>query len=275
MDLVRHLRFFVAVAEHRHFGHAAVALGMTQPPLSQGIQRLERELEQHLFDRSARGVTLTEAGQALLPTARTVLDQADGLVESGRRWRAVRPVRVGLAEDLHDHIQLAIAAVAGQGHDVLPVVAASTDLVTHLRDAQLDLAVVRHPGVLDGVEGREVVLLAAQVDTRALLERRLPVAVPPRRHHPAAHDQFVDALQRLGHPGTCVELPTAAERAAWSAAGRTVSWTPAPPGTGPSSPDLPPLRFRVVLPTPGARRADVDHDVIAATLLEALTGTPA
>lgn len=275
MDLVRHLRFFVAVAEHRHFGHAAVALGMTQPPLSQGIQRLERELEQHLFDRSARGVTLTEAGQALLPTARTVLDQADELVESGRRWRPVRPVRVGLAADLDDHIQLAIAAVAGQGHDVVPVVAGSTDLVTRLRDAELDVAVVRHPGVLDGVEGREIVLLAAWVDTRALLDRRLPVAVPPRRHHPPAHDQFVDALQRLGHPGTCVELPTAVERAAWSAAGRTVNWTPAPAGAEASLPELPPLRFRVVVPARDARRADVDHDLIAATLLETLTRPPA
>lgn len=132
-----------------------------------------------------------------------------------------------------------------------------------------------NPGVLDGVEGREVGLLAAQVDIQALLDLRLPVAVPPRRHHPSAHDQFVDALQRLGHPGTCVELPTAAERTAWSAAGRAVSWTPAPPGAGPSSTDIPPLRFRVVLPAQSLRRADVDYDGIAATLLGALAGTPA
>jgi len=275
VDLVRHLRFFVAVAEHRHFGHAAVALGMTQPPVSQGIQRLESELEQRLFDRSARGVTLTGAGQSILPAARAVLDQADGLVESARRWRPVRPLRLGLAEDLQDRIPSTTANLASRGHDVLPLVAGSTDLVTQMRDGGLDLAVVRHPALLDGVQGREVVLLASRADTAALLEQRLPVAVPPRRHHPAAHDQFIDSLLRLGHPGTCVELPTAAERAAWTAARRAVGWTPAPVGAGPSSPELPPLRYRVIIPLPGARHGDLDHEALAGALQEALKEAPA
>lgn len=272
MDLVRHLRFFVAVAEHRHYGHAATALAMTQPPVSQGIQRLERELEQRLFDRSARGVTLTEAGHALLPTARAVVEEADRLVETARRWRPTHPVRLGLAEDLNDRIPTAAANVAARGHDVLPFVAASTDLVAQMRDGRLDLAVVRHPSLLDGLEGGQVLLLPSRVTPRAGLEQRLPVAAPPRRHHPAAHDQFVDALLRLGHPGACVELPTGAERATWAAAGRAVNWAPAPAGCGPSEPDLPPLRYRVVVPLPGARREEVDYDAVTAALHEALKG---
>lgn len=272
MDLLRHLQLFVAVAEHRHFGQAAVALGMTQPPVSQGVKRLEVELEQRLFDRSARGVDLTPAGEALLPAARTVLEQAGTFVESARRWRPVRPLRLGLAEDLGSRLAPATAALAARGHDVLPLVAGSTDLLADLRRRRLDLAVVRHPALLDGLRGLGVVLLDSRVDLEALLDRRLPVAVPPRRHHPAAHDQLVDALLRLGHPGTCVELPTAAERAAWAAAGRATEWLPAPAGTGSSAPDLPPMRFRVVVPLPGEREGDLDHEALASVLEQALAG---
>ncbi|MGB3763587.1 MAG: LysR family transcriptional regulator [Ornithinimicrobium sp.] len=274
MDLVRHLRLFVAVAEHRHFGHAAVALGMTQPPVSQGVQRLERTLQQRLFDRSARGVSLTGAGHALLPSARAVLDQSDGLIESARRWRPVSSLRVGLAEDLDGWIPSITARLASRGHDVLPLLAGTTDLVNQMREGDLDLAVVRHPALLDGVHGREVVLLASQVDTESLLRHRMPVAVPPRRHHPAAHDQLVDALLRLGHPGTCVELSTAAERAAWAAARRAVEWKPAPVGVASSCLELPPLRYRLITPSPDARQGDHDHDAIARCVEQTLRGEP-
>jgi DNA-binding transcriptional LysR family regulator len=76
MDL-RLLRYFVAVAEERHFGRAAARLHMTLPPLTCAVKRLEADLGATLLHRSPTGVTLTAAGTALYDEARTLLAQAD------------------------------------------------------------------------------------------------------------------------------------------------------------------------------------------------------
>lgn len=82
---LRHLRYFIAVAEELHFGRAAEVLGISQPPLSQQIQALEQELGARLFERTNRRVALSEAGRLFLEEARQVLAQVDKAADVARR----------------------------------------------------------------------------------------------------------------------------------------------------------------------------------------------
>src|SRR3954465_3941507 len=80
---LRHLRYFVAIAEERSFTHAAERLWVAQPGLSTQIRRLESELGIQLFDRHTRGVDLTDAGELFLERARTALAAADAARSTG------------------------------------------------------------------------------------------------------------------------------------------------------------------------------------------------
>ena len=98
MDL-RHLRYFVAVGEEPHFTRAAERLGIKQPPLSQQIRQLEREVGTSLLRRVTRGVELTDSGALLLEEARRIFDQVEqtkAAVQSRARGETGR-MRVGFA----------------------------------------------------------------------------------------------------------------------------------------------------------------------------------
>lgn len=90
----RHLRYFLVLAEELHFGRAAHRLAITQPPLSLNIQQLEASVGAQLFTRNSRGVHLTVSGQAFVPAARALLDQA------GQAAQEARDVAQGLVGSL-------------------------------------------------------------------------------------------------------------------------------------------------------------------------------
>lgn len=106
---IRQLRQFLAVAETLHFGRAAQRLNMTQPPLSQSIQALERELGAALFIRTKRSVALSPFGAAWLPHVRAALASVDALPEAAHRLLAGSAGR------------LALSFVSTADYSVLPV----------------------------------------------------------------------------------------------------------------------------------------------------------
>jgi DNA-binding transcriptional LysR family regulator len=129
---LRQLRQFAVLAEECHFGRAAARLAMTQPPLTQAIQRLEAALGARLFERSQRRVALSPAGAVLLPLARKLLEGADALAP------AVRAAAAGLSG------QLRLAFVSSVTYGPLPAWlsgfrAAYPDVALSLREATLDV----------------------------------------------------------------------------------------------------------------------------------------
>lgn len=268
MDLLRHLSFFVAVAEERHFGRAAARLGMAQPPLSQGLRRLETRLGVVLFDRGPGGVAPTAAGRDLLPRARALLEDADALVLAAvRHAEAARVLRLGAVADLGPAAtaRLAARAAAVTGLRVAPTVATTVALVDAVSDGTLDVAVVAHPAVLESARAGPVVALpttlllpaghpAAAGPGPVVLRtlRGLELATAPRAHAPAAHDLLLDTLDVRGCPVTAAGAASPSEALALVATGAAFALTP-DPGLGaegvarrPAAGEPVPFRVRLV-----------------------------
>lgn len=148
---LRHLRYFVAVAETQHFTRAAELLGMSQPPLSQQIQRLEHEIGTPLLKRLTRGVELTDAGRAFLPDAIAIVQLADMALEKAR----------GVARGMSGQMSLGFASSVAFGAPVFELIRAfktrypAMELITReenmallmqdLGEGLLDAAFIRLP----------------------------------------------------------------------------------------------------------------------------------
>jgi DNA-binding transcriptional LysR family regulator len=181
---LRHLRYFVQVADDLHFARAASHLGISQPPLSQQIRALEEELGVRLLERTSRSVALTPAGRLFLDEARATLAQADRAVSVARRagqgelgelaigFNASAPFVPRIARAIHDFrqaypgIRLAISETSGPTQ------------VEAVGDRQLDIGFLRR-------SCRPA--LPPALDARRVLKERLMVAMP-RDHALAGHD---------------------------------------------------------------------------------------
>ncbi|WP_245606423.1 LysR family transcriptional regulator [Streptomyces himastatinicus] len=234
------MEIFVALAEEQHFGAAAQRVGITQPPLSQGLRRLEALLGVRLFDRT-RGVALTDEGALLLPHARRALAALAELREAGARERADgRRLRLGLAPEVPPRVAAAVASApvrAGERGRLAVVTAPTATLLSETAAGRLDIAVVQHPAVLHGLAAGRVVLFPTWLLSPAddpddpdgpdgrdapAGTRGLPVAVRPREEAPAAYDLFVDTLASRGRRVETVTVSDERAGLALVAAGQAV-----------------------------------------------------
>jgi DNA-binding transcriptional LysR family regulator len=226
---LRHLRYFVAVAEAGHITRAAARLGIQQPPLSQQIRALEAELQVQLFRRKPRGVELTQAGQALFADAQSILQQIDRAVTATKRTARGEAGRVGLgftsSASFHPFVPQAIRDY----RETHPLVALSLEesgtgeLIAALLDERLDAAFVRSPiggsggGSTEGIAVHSILdeamvaalpaghALAAGPGTRQLELAALAAEtfiLYRRPLGPGLYDAIIAACQRAGYSPT-------------------------------------------------------------------------
>jgi DNA-binding transcriptional LysR family regulator len=241
---LRHLRSFVTVAEELHFGRAAERLHIAQSPLSQQIQRLERQVGVALFDRNRRKVELTEAGQAMLVHAREALAQADLAANAARGAAAGQAgnLRVGFLASAALEL---LATIVPPWRVVAPaatlefVEGTTREHIAGVRERTLDVAFVRPPHAADDlmvdVVGREPVVAVVPSGTRLARRKSLRLnqlrdeafVLFPRESAPDFHDDLVDACSKAGFAPKveheCSAMPTVV---AVVAAGLGVSLVP-------------------------------------------------
>lgn len=209
---LRHLRYFVALAEERHFGRAARRLRIAQPPLSRQIQALEAELGFLLLSRTRRNVELTPAGEAFLAHTRRVFEALELAVREARRAHAGETGRLvvgypssvafsGLTE-LLKAFRTRAPGVALTVRELPP-----QEQLEALKDGRIDVGFIRGPSHEPDVMTRRVrseplvVALPSQHPLRARkrialeLLAKEPFVAFPRHRGPA----FFDLLMRLCH----------------------------------------------------------------------------
>lgn len=146
---LRLLRYFVAVAEEGHITRAAEKLGMQQPPLSQQIKILERELGVQLFRRKPRGVELTAAGQGFFVEAREIFAKLDHATDTARRASRGEQGQISIGIAGTAHFCPIVPRLIREFRELFPKVSiklqesGTSQLIDRLRGGRLDLAFVR------------------------------------------------------------------------------------------------------------------------------------
>jgi DNA-binding transcriptional LysR family regulator len=242
---LRHLRYFVAVAEELHFGRAATKLGIQQPPLSQQIRQLETELGLTLFVRTSRSVSLTAAGQELLERSRRTLSRLQEDLNAVQRIGRgeVGALNIGFAGSaMLTVLPDVIRTYRRQYPDVqlsLREMVTSVSLA-HLREGTIDLGFLRDPGENEGFviesllnEPYIAILpakhrLAAHKSISAAKLKGEPLIFYGRKEGPMAYDKTIALCQRAGFtPEIVQEAPQWPTAVRLVAAGLGISIAPA------------------------------------------------
>ncbi|GAB2590558.1 LysR family transcriptional regulator [Paractinoplanes abujensis] len=189
---LQQLRYFLAVEKTRHFTQAADILGVSQPTLSKQIHTLETTLGAPLFERIRGGVTLTAAGQTLLPLAQRMVADADAAQEAVADIVGLRrgEVRLGATPSLCSSLVPEVLRTFRTAHPDIQLYVnegGSQDLIENLQAHTLDLALIVQPE--EGVD--------ESLSTTPVLRESLVVASVADRPPPTPHAQI--ALSELEH----------------------------------------------------------------------------
>jgi DNA-binding transcriptional LysR family regulator len=220
---LRHLRYFVAVAEELHFRRAAERLHVAQPAVSEQIRKLEQELGVQLFDRTPRKVRLTPAGVAMLEEARYVLRHADIARRAARSAHdhAVMLLRVGyLPDSLPAAVPRALRHITRAASQITVQLdtGSTLRLIDDVRTHRLDTAVVSLPAPTAGLRttllGRQRLVAVVPASHRQAqapeiaLERLAPerLVLLPRDMNPALHNAVAAICHEAGISPTLVEV---------------------------------------------------------------------
>jgi DNA-binding transcriptional LysR family regulator len=190
---LRHIRYFLAVAEEQNFTRAAAKLGIGQPPLSQQIRDLENEIGAALFHRVPHGAELTEAGSAFLPEARAAITAAEKAKLSAQRATRGETGRLALGFTASSAFNTAVSGTIRRFRGQWPDVSLSLTemnsnwLMEKLMRQEIDAAFIR-PGLED----------PGDVYLKRLADEPMLIALPA--HHPLAKLKTVPLSALSGEP---------------------------------------------------------------------------
>jgi DNA-binding transcriptional LysR family regulator len=240
---LRHLRYFVTLAEELHFGRAAQRLHIQQPPLSRQIQLLEAELGFPLFERSRRRVELTPAGNALLGRVRQVFEALDAAVHDARSASEGESGRLivgypsslaysGLTELLrafrtrYPGVELSLRELSpGEQIDALKAGALDVGFVrSSLDDPALGAELVRREALMVVLPDDHPLVAQRSISLSAL--KHEPFVLFPRARGPAFFDQLMGLCHAAGFTPRIVQEAPQLDIISMVAAGFGVSIMP-------------------------------------------------
>jgi len=243
---LRHLRYFVAVAEECHFGRAAERLHIAQPPLSQQIKQLEHDLGVQLLVRSTRKVELTPAGLRYLDRARAILASVDSAGDEAARVASGELGRLGigftgsatyellprLARALREDfpgIDLDLRGEMLTPAQIEALLEKTIDLGflrPPVRARDLDVRVLRREPLIAVLPEGHGLASKSSVKLRELRDE--PFVCYPSHHRSVVYDAVLDACQRVGfRPSEVLEVAETSTLVAFVAAGMGVALVPA------------------------------------------------